>query len=108
MTGEVRSATFRWPTTRRPSQNGWILDPAAKCVYRSGVTGFDLQKEAHGAGRRLRRRRGLEDVEAIGRKKNDRNDAGSQARMLSVGNVIGGVGARRRVRAARDLVRALD
>ena len=40
---------------------GRILDPAAKCVYESGVTRFDLQKKAHGAGRRLRRRRGLED-----------------------------------------------
>ena len=43
MTGEVRSATFAYDAAAVAE---WVgsLDPAAKCVYESGVTGFDLQK----------------------------------------------------------------
>ena len=40
MTGEVRSATFAYDAAAVAE---WVgsLDPAAKCVYESGVTGFD-------------------------------------------------------------------
>ena len=43
MTGEVRSAAFAYDAAAVAE---WVgsLDPAAKCVYESGVTGFDLQK----------------------------------------------------------------
>lgn len=41
MIGEVRSATFGYDAV---AVCEWIksVDPAAKCVYKSGVTGFDL------------------------------------------------------------------
>lgn len=43
MTGEVHSATFGYDAA---AVADWIrsVDPSAKCVYESGVTGFDLQK----------------------------------------------------------------
>ena len=48
MTGEVRSATFAYDAAA--VAEGGILDPAAKCVYESGVTGFDLQKKLTALG----------------------------------------------------------
>lgn len=49
MTGEVRSATFAYDAAAVAE---WVrsLDPAAKCVYESGVTGFDLQKKLSSLG----------------------------------------------------------
>lgn len=49
MTGEVRSATFAYDAAAVAE---WVrsLDPAAKCVYESGVTGFDLQKRLAALG----------------------------------------------------------
>ena len=49
MTGEVRSATFAYDAAAVAE---WVgsLDPAAKCVYESGVTGFDLQKKLTALG----------------------------------------------------------
>ena len=40
MTGEVRTATFGYDAAEVAE---WVrsLDPAAKCVYESGVTGFE-------------------------------------------------------------------
>ena len=45
MTGEVRAATFGYDAGAVAE---WVrsVDPGARCVYESGVTGFDLQKEA--------------------------------------------------------------
>lgn len=42
MTGEVRSATFGYDAGAVAE---WVrsVDPKARCVYESGVTGFDLQ-----------------------------------------------------------------
>ena len=49
MTGEVRSATFGYDAAEVA---GWVssVDPSAKCVYESGVTGFDLQKRLASMG----------------------------------------------------------
>lgn len=89
MTGEVRCATFGYDAGAVAE---WVrsVDPKAKCVYESGVTGFDLQKRLSGLG--------VDCVvgavskmikpSADRRRKNDRNDAEFLARMLSVGNVV--------------------
>ena len=89
MTGEVRSATFGYDAAEVA---GWVssVDPSAKCVYESGVTGFDLQKRLASMG--------IDCVvgavskmikpPADRKRKNDRNDAEFLARMLSVGNVV--------------------
>lgn len=89
MTGEVRCATFGYDAG---AVAGWVrsVDPKARCVYESGVTGFDLQKRLSGLG--------VDCVvgavskmikpSADRRRKNDRNDAEFLARMLSVGNVV--------------------
>ena len=78
MTGEVRSATFGYDAAEIA---GWVssVDPSAKCVYESGVTGFDLQKRLSSMG--------IDCVvgavskmikpSADRRRKNDRNDAES-------------------------------
>ena len=89
MTGEARCATFGYDAG---AVAGWVrsVDPKARCVYESGVTGFDLQKRLSGLG--------VDCVvgavskmikpSADRRRKNDRNDAEFLARMLSVGNVV--------------------
>ena len=109
MTGEVRSATFGYDAAEVA---GWVssVDPSAKCVYESGVTGFDLQKRLSSMG--------IDCVvgavskmikpSADRRRKNDRNDAEFLARMLSVGNVVEVWVPDDECEAARDLVRALD
>ena len=50
MTGEVRLATFGYDHV---AVADWVrsIDPSAKCVYESGVTGFDLQKRLTPRGR---------------------------------------------------------
>ena len=109
MTGEVRSATFGHDAAEVA---GWVssVDPSAKCVYESGVTGFDLQKRLSSMG--------IDCVvgavskmikpPADRKRKNDRNDAEFLARMLSVGNVVEVWVPDDGCEAARDLVRALD
>ena len=49
MTGEVRAATFGYDAGAVAE---WVrsVDPGARCVYESGVTGFDLQKRLSGLG----------------------------------------------------------
>ena len=49
MTGEVRCATFGYDAGAVAE---WVrsVDPGARCVYESGVTGFDLQKRLSGLG----------------------------------------------------------
>ena len=86
------------------------MDPKARCVYESGVTGFDLQKRLSGLG--------VDCVvgavskmikpSADRRRKNDRNDAEFLARMLSVGNVVEVWVPDDECEAARDLTRALE
>lgn len=86
------------------------VDPSAKCVYESGVTGFDPQKRLSSMG--------IDCVvgavskmikpSADRRRKNDRNDAEFLARMLSVGNVVEVWAPDDECEAARDLTRALD
>lgn len=88
MTGEVRAATFGYDAGAVAE---WVrsVDPGARCVYESGVTGFDLQKRLSGLG--------VDCVvgavskmikpSADRRRKNDRNDAEFLARMLSVVSV---------------------
>ena len=109
MTGEVRSASFGYDAAEVA---GWVssVDPSAKCVYESGVTGFDLQKRLVSMG--------IDCVvgavskmikpSADRRRKNDRNDAEFLARMLSVGNVVEVWVPDDGCEAARDLSRALD
>ena len=109
MTGEVRAATFGYDAG---AVAGWVrsVDPKARCVYESGVTGFDLQKRLSGLG--------VDCVvgavskmikpSADRRRKNDRNDAEFLARMLSVGNVVEVWVPDDECEAARDLTRALE
>ena len=109
MTGEVRAATFGYDAGAVAE---WVrsVDPGARCVYESGVTGFDLQKRLSGLG--------VDCVvgavskmikpSADRRRKNDRNDAEFLARMLSVGNIVEVWIPDDECEAARDLVRALD
>ena len=89
---------------------GGILDPAAKCVYESGVTGFDLQKKltALGVDCVVGAVSKMIKPSADRKRKNDRNDAEFLARMLSVGNVVEVWVPDDECEAARDLVRALD
>lgn len=108
LTGEVRSATFGYDHV---AVADWVrsIDPAARCVYESGVTGFDLQKKLSAAG--------IDCVigavskmikpPADRRKKNDRNDAAFLARALSLGHVVEVWVPDDECEAARDLVRAL-
>ena len=109
MTGEVRAATFGYDAG---AVAGWVrsVDPRARCVYESGVTGLDLQKRLSGLG--------VDCVvgavskmikpSADRRRKNDRNDAEFLARMLSVGNVVEVWVPDDECEAARDLTRALE
>lgn len=109
MTGEVRTATFGYDAA---SVAQWIvsIDAAARCVYESGVTGFDLQKKLSGLG--------VDCVigavskvikpSADKRRKNDRNDAEFLARMLSVGNVVEVWVPDDECEAVCDLTRALE
>lgn len=109
MTGEVRCATFGYDHC---AVSEWVrsLPQPARCVYESGVTGFDLQKKLAAAG--------IDCVigavskmikpAADKRRKNDRNDAEFLARMLSVGNIVEVWVPDDECEAARDLVRALD
>ena len=109
MTGEVRSATFGYDAAAAAE---WIrsVDPAARCVYESGVTGFDLQKRlsALGVDCVIGAVSKMMKPAADRRRKNDRNDAEFLARMLSVGNVVEVWVPDDECEAARDLVRALD
>ena len=109
MTGEVRTAAFGYDAAEVAERAGSV-DPAAKCVYESGVTGFDLQKRLASMGidcvvgavsKTIR-------PSADRRRKNDRNDAEFLARMLSVGNVVEVWVPDDGCEAARDLTRALD
>lgn len=109
MTGEARCATFGYDAGAVAE---WVrsVDPGARCVYESGVTGFDLQKRLSGLG--------VDCVvgavskmikpSADRRRKNDRNDAEFLARMLSVGNVVEVWVPDDECEAARDLTRALE
>ena len=109
MTGEVRSATFAYDAAAVAE---WVgsLDPAAKCVYESGVTGFDLQKRlsALGVDCVVGAVSKMIKPPADRKRKNDRNDAEFLARMLSVGNVVEVWVPDDECEAARDLARALD
>lgn len=108
-TGEVRSAAFGYDAAEVA---GWAssVDPSAKCVYESGVTGFDPQKKLSSLGvdRVVGAVSKMIKPSADRRKKNDRNDAEFLARMLSVGNVVEAWAPDDECEAARDLSRALD
>lgn len=99
MTGEVRAATFGYDAGAVAE---WVrsVDPGARCVYESGVTGFDLQKRLSGLGGRVRGRRRLEDDQAQrGQAQEERPQRRRVPRPHAVGRQRGrGVGPRRRVR----------
>jgi transposase len=109
VTGEVRSAGFGYD---HAAVAEWVrsLPQPAKCVYESGVTGFDLQKRLSedgvdcviGAVSKMIR------PAADKRRKNDRNDAEFLARMLAVGNIVEVWVPDDECEAARDLTRALE
>mgnify|MGYP002923819506 CR=1 FL=1 len=109
MTGEVRAATFGYDAG---AVAGWVrsVDPGARCVYESGVTGFDLQKRLTGLGVDcvVGAVSKMVKPSADRRRKNDRNDAEFLARMLSVGNVVEVWVPDDECEAARDLTRALE
>ena len=109
MTGEVRSGSFGYDHV---AVADWVrsLPQPAKCVYESGVTGFDLQKKlsalgvvcVFGAVSKMIK------PAADKRRKNDRNDAEFLARMLAVGNIVEVWVPDDECEAARDLTRALE
>lgn len=109
MTGEVRAATFGYDAGAVAE---WVrsVDPGARCVYESGVTGFDLQKRLSGLGVNcvVGAVSKMIKPSADRRRKNDRNDAEFLARMLSVGNVVEVWVPDDECEAARDLTRALE
>ena len=109
MTGEVRAATFGYDAGAVAE---WVrsVDPGARCVYESGVTGFDLQKRLSGLGVDCAVGAVSKMIKpsADRRRKNDRNDAEFLARMLSVGNVVEVWVPDDEYEAARDLTRALE
>ena len=109
VTGEVRSATFGYDACAVAE---WIrsIDPGARCVYESGVTGFDLQKKLSSLGVDcvIGAVSKMIKPSADRRRKNDRNDAEFLARMLSVGNIVEVWVPDDECEAARDLARALD
>ena len=109
MTGEVRAATFGYDAGAVAE---WVrsVDPGARCVYESGVTGFDLQKRLSGlgVGCAVGAVSKMIKPSADRRRKNDRNDAEFLARMLSVGNVVEVWVPDDECEAARDLTRALE
>lgn len=109
MTGEVRCATFGYDAG---AVAAWVrsVDPRARCVYESGVTGFDLQKRLSGLGVDCAVGAVSKMIKpsADRRRKNDRNDAEFLARMLSVGNVVEVWVPDDECEAARDLTRALE
>ena len=109
MTGEVRCAAFGYDAV---AVADWVksIDPKAKCVYESGVTGFDLQKKlaALGVDCIVGAVSKMIKPAADRKRKNDRNDAEFLARLLSVGNVTEVWVPDDECEAARDLVRALE
>ena len=109
MTGEVRCATFGYDAG---AVAAWVrsVDPKARCVYESGVTGFDLQKRLSGLGVDCAVGAVSKMIKpsADRRRKNDCNDAEFLARMLSVGNVVEVWVPDDECEAARDLTRALE
>ena len=109
MTGEVRTAAFGYDAAEVAEWAG-SLDPAAKCVYESGATGFDLQKRLAALGVDCVVGAVPKTIEpsADRRRKNDRNDAELLARMLPAGNVVEVRVPDDGCEAARDLVRAPD
>lgn len=109
MTGEVRSAGFGYD---HAAVAEWVrsLPQPAKCVYESGVTGFDLQKRLaeDGVGCVIGAVSKMIKPAADKRRKNDRNDAEFLARMLAVGNIVEVWIPDDECEAARDLARALE
>ena len=88
MTGEVRAATFGYDAGAVAE---WVrsVDPGARCVYESGVTGFDLQKRLSGLGVDCVVGAVSKMIAArTGAGRTTPNDAEFLARMLSVGNVV--------------------
>ena len=109
MTGEVRSGSFGYDHV---AVADWVrsLPQPAKCVYESGVTGFDLQKklDAMGVDCVVGAVSKMIKPAADKRRKNDRNDAEFLARMLAVGNIVEVWVPDDECEAARDLTRALE
>ena len=83
VTGEVRSATFGYDACAVAE---WIrsIDPGARCVYESGVTGFDLQKKLSSLGVDcvIGAVSKMIKPSADRRRKNDRNDAARMAKAI--------------------------
>lgn len=109
VTGEVRSAGFGYDHAAVAEWARSLPQPA-KCVYESGVTGFDLQKRLSedGVDCVIGAVSKMIKPAADKRRKNDRNDAEFLARMLAVGNVVEVWVPDDECEAARDLTRALE
>lgn len=109
MTGEVANASFGYDHVALAEWLGTLAQPV-RCVYESGVTGFDLQKKlsALGVDCVVGAVSKMIKPAADRRRKNDRNDAAFLARMLSVGNVVEVWVPDDGCEAARDLARALE
>lgn len=109
VTGEVRSAGFGYDHAAVAEWARSLPQPA-KCVYESGVTGFDLQKRLSEDGVDCVIGAVSKMIKPVvdKRRKNDRNDAEFLARMLAVGNVVEVWVPDDECEAARDLTRALE
>ena len=108
-TGELTRASFGYDHVALADWLRTLAQPV-KCVYESGVTGFDLQKKlsALGVDCVVGAVSKMIKPAADRRRKNDRNDAAFLARMLSVGNVVEVWVPDDGCEAARDLSRALE
>lgn len=108
LTGEVTSRSFPYDPVAVAE---WVhsLEGPARCVYESGPTGFDLQRQLEelgvdccvGAVSKMLRPSGC-------RVKTDAHDATFLARMLAVGNVVEVAVPSPAIEAARDLSRARE
>lgn len=106
LTGEVVSASFRYPFEDLP---GWIARfDKPKVVYESGVTGFHLCRElrSHGIDCVVCATSKIQRPPADAKKKNDSNDAAFLARLLATHNIVEVYIPDEECEVARDLVRA--
>ena len=89
MTGEVKSATFGYDAC---AVADWVrsVDPAARCVYESGVTGFDLQKRlsALGVDCVIGAVSKMQRPAADKRRKTDKRDAEFSAKQLALHEIV--------------------
>lgn len=108
LTGEVTQRSFPYDPA---AVSAWVgsLGGPARCVYKSGPTGFDLQRSLSGLGAGCCVGAVSKMLRPSGdRVKTDKRDAVFLARMLAVGNVVEVAVPTPAMEATRDLARARE